>query len=181
MSHDTRFSCCSRWVTHMKGFLTVLIVAAARTFAQRSEIGAVAGFGSIAAEDVMATRAVAVGVEFCGLCSGRLGLFTEYSHLESVGNRLTNGICRFDIVAGGLRIQGGQRVRPFFDIGVAYGVDTFSFRDGSDTHGNPGVVLAGGAAIRLKDRLYIRPQFRLYGLRGLHFIGAGTAGVGVLF
>ena len=52
----------------MKRFLSVLIVAAASTFAQRSEIGAVAGFGSIAAEDVRATKVVAAGVEFCGVC-----------------------------------------------------------------------------------------------------------------
>lgn len=163
----------------MKRFFWTVMATAGLVSAQRSEIGVTAGFGAFAATDVRATRAVAVGAEFCTLCSGRLGVFAEYSHLEGVGRR--HEIDRFDIVAGGLRVQGGRRVRPFFDVGLAYGVDSFHWYGGRASHGNPGIVLAGGAAIRLRDRLYVRPQFRVYGLWGIHAAIAGGAGVGLRF
>jgi hypothetical protein len=165
----------------MRRLLSVLIVVASGAFPQKSELGAVGGFGAIAAGGLSTTGAVAFGAEFCGLCSGKFGLFGEWNHLESVGKARTRGINRFDIVAGGLRIQGGGRVRPFFDTGVAYGVDSFSYSGGHNSHGNGGLVLAGGAAVRLQDRLYIRPQFRFYALRGLHAVAAGTTGIGVQF
>lgn len=160
---------------------SILVVMATLAFAQKTEVGGVAGFGNVAVQDEGSSGALAFGAEFCGVCSGGYAVFAEYSHLESVGNF---AIKRFDIVAGGLRIQGGRRVRPFFDIGIAYGVDRFegySYDGKLNSHGNVGVVLAGGAAIRLKDRLYVRPQFRLYALRQIHVVAVGSAGVGIRF
>jgi hypothetical protein len=159
----------------------LLALSAAAGYSQRSEFGARAGFAAAAAPDVSTSSGVVLGAEFCGLCSGTFAFFAEYNHLETLGSARSNGITRFGIVAGGVRLQGGRGVRPFFDAGVAYGVDSFRWSSGSDSHGNPGIVLAGGAAIGLKEGLYIRPQFRLYALRDIHVVAAATAGFGMRF
>ena len=164
----------------MKRNFLLLILTASAGLAQEFEIGAVGGFSAVGASDVPVVGSVAAGVEFCAFCSGRYALFAEYSHLEGVGSNRTSGIRRFDLVGTGLRIQGRGRVRPFFDVGFVYGSDQYGSR-GEYRHGNPGVVLAGGVAIRLKESLYIRPQYRAYGLYGFHGVSSGSVGLGLHF
>jgi hypothetical protein len=146
--------------------------------AQSFEVGGTVGGGAIAAEDISSTSAVAAGAEACGFCSGSFALFAEYSHLEVIGATRGYDITRFDLFGIGLRIQGGRRVRPFFDVGFAIGRDEYGL---DSAHSNPGAVLAGGVGIPLGNRFYLRPQFRVYALRGLHVAAAGTVGVGARF
>jgi hypothetical protein len=163
----------------VKRLICVLFAATTLADAQKAEIGGVAGFGAVAASDLTSAVVFAAGAEICGLCSGSFAVFGEYSHLERIGSSARfYDIRRFDLAGVGLRIQGGRRVRPFFDVGFAWGKDEFG-ENGS--HANPGAVLAGGAAVGLGGRFYVRPQLRLYALRGLHVIAAGTVGIGTRF
>lgn len=164
----------------MKRLFLLLAAGAALASAQKHEFGGVVGGAAIGAEDTVSAAAMVFGAEFCAFCNRGVSLFGEYTHAEGVyKNR--SGIDRFDIVATGLRLQGGRRIRPFFDVGFAYGVDSFRYLGGSASHGNPGLVLAGGVAVRVTEKIYIRPQFRLYGFRGFHAVAAGSAGFGIRF
>lgn len=156
--------------------VSVLLGSAFLVHAQRFEFGGTIGGGVFGATDTDIPAYVNFGLETCALCSGTFSFFGEYNHWEPAGR---TQIQRADLIAGGLRIQGGRRVRGFFDIGAAGGWDQFSSGFGSASHGNPGIALGGGAAIPLTGRWYIRPQVRAYLLGGLH---AGlSAGIGVGF
>lgn len=161
----------------------MLLLAALSAYGQNTEIGATAGGGTVAVEDIRASGRFAAGAEICVLCTHRFAVFGDYTRIWKADNRPSD-VTTFDLISGGLRIQGGRRVRPFLDAGVVYGVDRFrypvlrgglSFERGF--HGNPGLVLAGGASLPLGSRFYVRPQVRMYVLKGLHV--AIWAGIGI--
>jgi hypothetical protein len=126
-------------------------------------------------------------VEACVFCTGRFGLFGEYSHWftsgDAKGYNLSDVVRRAELAGVGLRIQGRGRIRPFIDLG---------FVGGQDAHGQAGMagglggmVLGGGVRIPLRGRWYIRPQVRAYGLSphtsegaGPHWALSGGVGVG---
>jgi hypothetical protein len=163
----------------MSKVICLLLLGAILAPAQRLELGATVGGGAFGAEDVGLPAFVSFGAETCVLCSGRFSIFGEYSHWEK-GN--TGSILRVDILAGGLRIQGKGRVRAFFDVGGAGAWDQWQGYFGDrQSHGNPGVVLAGGALIPLRGNWYIRPQVRLYALAEIHIGLAATVGFGYRF
>lgn len=159
-----------------RGFnsLTVCtLLAAAVASAQTGEFGVTAGLGTVAAEDVNLETFGFAGVKGCGFCNKGFALFGEYSHWFAGGS---SGITSFDVAAGGLRIQGVRGIRPFFDAGLAVGHDRFAYTGGRGAHTSWGAVLAGGVAIPVGQRYYVRPQFRLYALSGLHIaVGVGAA------
>ncbi|MBL8294215.1 MAG: outer membrane beta-barrel protein [Bryobacterales bacterium] len=155
-----------------------MLAAAALARAQTGEIGVAGGYGTIAAEDISYQSFGFAGVEVCGRCDKGFAVFGEYSHWFAGPSR---GITSFDLVAGGLRIQGRRRIRPFFDAGLAVGRDAFTYSGGRDAHTNWGAVLAGGVAIPIGERFYVRPQFRVYALTGLHFAIGGGAVFGIRF
>jgi hypothetical protein len=156
-----------------------LMFVAAAAFAQNWQVGAAGGVSAVGASDLPATASASAGVQVCGLCSGRFAVFAEYSHMETSGGP-TWGIKRYDIAAGGLRIQGRGRVRPFFDIGFAFGTDQYGSK-GQYRHGTPGMVLAGGVTFPLKNSWYIRPQYRMYGFTYYHAVAGVNLEVGVRF
>lgn len=162
--------------------IAIFLISAPLAIAQKFELGVSAGGGTFTAEDVGAPVFVNFGVEACAWCSGHFSLFGEYSHWESSGEgSRSSRITRADLVAGGLRIQGGRSLRPFFDVGFAGGWDQFEWSGGRGSHGNPGVVLGGGVAIALGEHWYLRPQGRVYALRGIHAAAGASIGVGYRF
>jgi hypothetical protein len=157
------------------------------------EVGATGGAGVFRAEDDTEGAFGVFGAEACTFCSGRFALFVEYNHWERVGN---NGYIQSGDLGGfGLRIQGNRRrrIRPFFDVGIAGGADHFVMRGwtylptpvrivyGNDSHALYGLSLGGGASMPVGKRWYVRPQARLYALRGTHVAAAVSVGVGVRF
>lgn len=165
----------------MKRVTIALFFAATLASGQKLELGAAAGFGAFGADDVSFRKFVNAGVEACGWCSGRFALFGEYTHWEHVGKKFLTRITRSDLAAAGLRIQGGGRVRPFGDIGLAGGQDRYVYPGGSGVHNLLGIVGGGGVAIALGERWYVRPQYRLYALSGYHLATGGSVGVGFRF
>jgi hypothetical protein len=160
----------------MRLLLCALFAATTLAYAQKVEIGGVAGFGAVAASDLSSAAGVAAGVELCGICARSFALFAEYSHFERVGSSPAfYRISRFDLAGAGLRIQGGRRVRPFFDAGFVWGRDEYG---ADNSHANAGGVLAGGAAVGMGGSSYLRPQFRVYVLRGLHAVAVISVGIG---
>ena len=154
-----------------------LLFAVALAYGQKLELGARVGVGAFAAEDLQTRTYGNAGVEACGWCSRRFSLFGEYSHWEETSGKFSTRIQRSDLAAGGLRIQGGRRIRPFFDIGIAGGQDRYVYSGGSGAHSLCGLVLGGGAAVSIRERWYVRPQVRLYALSGFH--AAASVGVGI--
>lgn len=93
---------------------------AAITFAQRAEIGGLIGGGAFGVSSGGAAARGQAGVEACLFCSGRLGLFGEYSHWFS-GDATqsafrTDRVASADLGGAGLRIQGRGRVRGFLQF-----------------------------------------------------------------
>ena len=125
-----------------------------------------------------------VGVEGCAFCAGDFGLFGEYAHWFSDGSSKARAITSAELGAFGARFQGGQRVRPFFDLGLAVGDDTFpscgcsNTITGASSHTTAGVVLGGGVTIPFKKHFYVRPQVRFYGTYGPHAAVAAQVGFG---
>lgn len=148
------------------GLAGVLSVSAFAQSEGQFEIGGKAGGGSYTAMGANARGFGNIGVEGCAFCAGRFGLFGEYSHWFSEGGPRAGKITSAELGAFGARIQGGQRVRPFVDFGLAVGNDTFptsSFASvRTDSHSVAGIVLGGGVTIPVKKHFYIRPQVRLY-------------------
>lgn len=158
-----------------------LLVAAALAYGQKLELGALVGVGAFGAEDLQARSYGNAGVEACALCSRRFALFGEYSHWEETAARFPTRIQRSDLAAGGLRIQGGRRIRPFFDIGIAGGQDRYVYSGGNGVHNLYGLVLGSGAAVSIRERWYIRPQVRAYALSGFHMAASVGVGIGYRF
>jgi hypothetical protein len=157
-------------------FFTVLSVASA----QKVDLGAMAGIGGYSVGWERGDRFAVVGVESCFLCAGKVGAFVDYGHWEGV-TQGAGHISRLDLFSGGLRLQSGKKVRPFFDIGVTGGIERYPQWIVTRTHGLAGAVLGGGASILLGEHWYIRPQVRLHVMRDLGasaIAAAASASVG---
>jgi hypothetical protein len=162
--------------------IVLLFLLALPALAQQAELGATIGGGAFGAEDAGLPTFVTFGLEACAVCSGHFALFGEVTQWQRVAGGARNGrINSVTVLAAGLRIQGRRGVRPFFDAGIAGGWDRFEYLGGRDSHGNPGLVLGGGAAIPLRGGWYIRPQGRLIVLRGFHGGFSGSVGIGYRF
>lgn len=167
-----------------RGVIGLLLATAGIVAAQGIDIGALAGFGGVTASGPT-VAAGQVGVEVCVFCTGRFGIFGEYSHWftkgEAQGFNPSDVVRRADLAGGGLRIQSRGRIRPFFDVGVVGGQDRHGSAFGGGAVG--GVVLGGGARIPIRGRWYIRPQVRVYGLGtnnlyDPHWAMSGGVGIG---
>ena len=163
----------------------ILLAAAGLASAQRIELGALAGAGGFTASGPTLVTGQ-VGTEVCLLCRGRFGIFGEYSHwFSGASSSLFNPsdqVRRADLVGGGLRIQGRGRVKPFFDVGIAGGQDEHRAGNGGALGG---VVVGGGVRFPFRERWYIRPQVRAYGLSphtlegvDAHWALSGAVGIG---
>ena len=167
-----------------KRFLLLLTFASV-ALAQRTQIGGVIGRGGAAHFLENSAYHVVVGVEGCVLCGGRVGLFLEYNHWQMTGSGTDNPVS-LDLAGGGLRVQGkGDRVRPFFDVGMVAGVERYD-RPGfvpyvrySDAV--VGAMLGVGTAISLSEHWYVRPMARFGILSTLDFAGFAGASVGYRF
>ena len=133
-----------------------LLVAVEIATAQGIDLGVMAGAGGFTASGPT-VAAGQVGVEACVLCSGRFGIFGEYSQWFTTGAtqgfNVSDVVRRADLGGGGLRIQARGRTRPFVDFGVV---------GGRDSHGNygggalGGGVVGGGVQIPFRGHWYIR-------------------------
>ena len=151
------------------GLAGVLSVSAFAQSEGQFDIGVKAGGGSYTAMGLDNRGFGNVGVEGCAFCAGRFGLFGEYSRWFTSDSPHPRKITSADLVAFGARIQGGQRVRPFFDIGLAVGNDSYPTSSGftgritgEHSHSTGGIVLGGGVTIPINKHFYVRPQVRLY-------------------
>jgi hypothetical protein len=167
--------------THMKKIVVGLVVSISLASAQRSEVGGFAGYGTFAVEEVSNRGFAMLGVQVCGLCSGTFSVFAEYVHWENAGKDAIVRVNAVDLAAGGLRIQGGKRIRPFVDLGLAGGQDRFVYSGGSGSHSIFGAAIGAGVAIPIGQRFYLRPQVRTYLMSGLHFGFGGGIGMGFRF
>ena len=172
-----------------KKLLAMTFVAAAIAFAQRAEFGGLIGGGAFAVSSGGAAARGQAGLEACLFCSGRLGLFGEYSHwFSGDATRSAFGADRVasaDLGGAGLRIQSSGRLRVFFDVGAVAGRDEH-INGGGGAIG--GVVAGSGVEIPWRQHWYIRPQVRVYGLSphsieglGVHWAVSGGAGIGYRF
>jgi len=166
--------------------LWIMLLAAGVAAAQGVDFGALAGGGGVATSGPM-VAAGQVGVEACVFCTGRFGLFGEYSHWFTTG--VAQGfnpsdiVRRADLAGGGVRIQGRGRVRLFLDIGLVGGLDEHGLTGRGGALG--GAVVGAGVRIPLGGRWYIRPQVRTYGLSphtvegvDAHWAIGGILGIG---
>ena len=164
----------------------VLLAGAGIASAQGIDLGALAGAGGFTASGPT-IAAGQVGVEVCVFCTGRFGVFGEYSHWftsgVAQGFNASDVVRRADLAGGGLRIQGRGRIRPFVDFGLVGGRDEHGLAGRGGGLG--GGVVGGGVRIPLGGRWYIRPQVRAYGLsphtlEGVnpHWALSGLVGVG---
>ena len=165
--------------------LWIVLLVAVGAAAQGIDLGALAGAGGITASGPT-LAAGQVGVEACVFCSGRFGVFGEYSHWftsgAAQGFNASDLVRRADLAGGGLRIQGRGRIRPFFDLGAVGGQYEHSNGGGGALGG---IVVGGGVRIPLRGRWYIRPQVRAYGLSphtlegvDTHWAVSGLFGIG---
>lgn len=163
----------------------VLLAAVDIATARGIDLGVMAGAGGFTASG-LTVAAGQVGVEACVLCTGRFGIFGEYSHWFTTGAtqgfNVSDVVRRADLGGAGFRIQGRGRIRPFVDFGVV---------GGRDSHGNygggalGGGVVGGGIQIPFRGHWYIRPQVRAYGLSphtlegvDAHWAVSGLVGIG---
>jgi hypothetical protein len=161
----------------------VLFAVAGIAAAQGIDFGALAGAGGFTASGPT-LAAGQVGVEACVFCTGRFGLFGEYSHWFTSGSARgynpSDVVRRADLAGGGLRIQGRGRIRPFVDFGGAGAWDEHRMAGYGGRMG--GAIVGGGVRIPLRESWYIRPQARVYGLitddLEWHWALSGLVGVG---
>jgi len=100
-----------------KAVFALVLLTAMIAFAQRAEFGGLIGGGAFAISTGGAAARGQAGVEACVFCSGRLGLFGEYSHWFSgdatqstfFADRVTSA----DLAGAGLRIQSRGHLRVF--------------------------------------------------------------------
>ncbi len=162
----------------MSRLLATLFLAAPFALAQNTQFGAMLGRGGAVQLFETSAYHFVAGAETCFLCEGRFGLYADYHHWRKTGKG-TDSPVSLDLAGGGLRIQGrGRRVRPFFDAGVAAGVE-------SRYLGGPrpvtGGVLGAGATILLGRHAYIRPLIRITGLSSGEAGGFAGASIGYRF
>jgi len=140
--------------------LVVFLALAPLAIAQGTQIGGMIGRGGAARLFETSAYHFVAGVEGCVLCSGRLGLFLEYHHWRKISSG-TDNPASLDLAGGGLRIQGkGKRVRPFFDVGLAGGVernDLYFLPRGRASHAVACGMLGFGAAISVSEHWYVEP------------------------
>jgi hypothetical protein len=164
--------------------LLVSLALAPLAFAQGSQIGGMIGRGGVARLFETSAYLFVAGVESCVLCGGRLGLFLEYHHWNKISSG-TDSPTSLDLAGGGLRIQGkGERVRPFFDVGITGGVERdyrYVQSPGRASHAVAGGILGFGAAISVSEHWYLRPLARIVGLSTPEFGGFAGASVGYRF
>lgn len=119
--------------------------------------GGVGGYEGIGARGT-------AGAGACLLCSGNLGVFTEYTHWTAPGAR--SAYAAGDSFSLGLRLQtkasSAIKARPYLDVGLATGRVLFSSRGGSRT--GTGLTIGGGVLLPVTPRFYFRPQLRTYSL-----------------
>lgn len=163
--------------------ILIAIVAPLTVTAQQFELGATVGGGIFGADGTGQPTYVIFGAETCAFCRSSAAVFAEFSHWQRSTAGYRTSIRCVELLAVGARIQGGRRVRPFFDVGFAAGWDRFTrLGDGrDDIHGNPGLLLGGGAAVSIGEHWYIRPQARIVVLRGIHAGVAALVGIGYRF
>jgi hypothetical protein len=155
-------------------------------FAQRFELGGLAGGGAFAVSSGGASGSGQLGVEACIWCRGRFALFGEYAHWISAGNSATSDrIKSADLGGGGLRIQWSRTLRPFLDVGLVGGRDQHQTRPGGVIGG---IVVGAGIGVPVAAHWYVRPQVRVYGLSphtlegvDAHWAVGASLGVGYLF
>jgi hypothetical protein len=163
------------------GLASVLSMSAWAQPNAQFEVGVKGGVGAYGADNAPSPGFGQVGVEVCAYCGGRYALFGEYSHWLSPAAPKSGIIDSADLFGVGLRIQGRRRVRPFFDIGLAVGRDSFwcgcsGTPTTLDAHTTTGVVVGGGVMIPVGKHLYLRPQIRIRPMSAFH--GAASAEVG---
>ncbi len=172
-----------------KNVFAVVFFTAAIAFAQRAELGGLIGGGAFAVSSGGAAARGQAGVEACVFCSGRLGLFGEYSHWFSgdatQSTFFADRVASADLAGAGLRIQSRGHLRVFFDVGAVAGRDEHINRGGGALGG---VVVGSGVEIPWGQHWHIRPQVRAYGMSphslegvGLHWAVSGGAGIGYRF
>lgn len=170
----------------LRTIFCIFAIATIASAESRIDLEGLAGGGAIKASG-RSVGAGQFGVEACLLCSGRLGLFTEYTHwAASSGSSRSNPsdlVRRADLVGAGLRIQGRGRISPFFDVGAVFGQDDHRAPGNGGALG--GIVVGGGVRVPIHGHWYLRPQIRAYGLSphsieglGPHFGISGLLGVG---
>jgi len=151
------------------------IFIAATASAQTVEIGGLMGGGVFAVSSGGAAGRGQAGVEAWLFCSGRLGLFGEYSHWfsgDATQSRFANDrVASADLGGAGLRIQSGGRLRFFFDVGAVAGRDRHTTGGGCAIGG---VVVGSGVEIPWRQHWYIRPHVRAYGLSPHSIEGLGV-------
>ena len=163
-----------------------LLAVAGIAAPQRVDLGALSGAGGFTASGPT-LAAGQVGVEACLFCTGRFGVFGEYSHWftsgAAPGYNASDVVRRADLAGGGLQIQGRSHMRPFVDIGFVGGRDEHGLAGRGGGLG--GGVVGGGVRIPLRRRWYIRPQVRAYGLSphtlegvDAHWALSGLVGIG---
>lgn len=150
------------------------------------EVGIKVGGGAYGnVEDSRSNPLGHVGVEFSAYDSGHAALFAEYSHWISGDSVPSSAVNSADLFGVGLRLQGTRRIRPFFDIGIAIGRDTYSpSYAGTQTRladTTKGIVLGTGVTLPVGERFYLRPQFRVYPMSSLHIAASGEVGLGWRF
>lgn len=146
--------------------------------AQPAEFGFTLAYAGGGAADLPYRSFGSVGFQGCGFCDRRFAVFGDYRHLfatETVRTQITS----FDLVSGGLRIQGRRRVRPFVDVGAVVGVDRFTYSAGQGSHASGGFVVCGGARLPVTDRVYLRPEVRLFATTGFHAVFTVGAAIGI--
>lgn len=162
----------------MSKLVAALCLAAPFTLAQNTQVGGMLGRGGAVQLFENSAYHFVAGAEGCFLCGGRFGVYAEYHHWKKTGEG-TDSPVSLDLAGGGLRIQGrGRRVRPFFDVGVAAGMESRYLGKSRPVTGG---VLGTGAMILLGEHPYIRPLLRITGLSSGEAGGFAGASIGYRF
>ena len=166
--------------------LLFLLVIAPLIFAQETQIGGMIGVGRFWKYKWNSANYVVAGGEACVKCGGRRGLYLEYNHWSRRGTGTgTYPATSWDLAGLGLRIQGkGERLRPFFDIGLLVGskrrYTPFLVNVPQSIYAAGG-GLGFGAAVSVSEHWYVRPFGRVFLLSTNENGGFAGASVGYRF
>jgi len=162
----------------MRKILSIVLIALlcprtyGQLFPQHSAGIRVAGGYYGDAHDQGGTRGI-LGGEACLFCEDRRALFLEYSHFFPGSDVYDNA----DLVAAGIRLQGREKNRFFFDVGVAVG----NSRVRSTSVSTVGATFGAGFQITVGPRLYFSPFFRIYPMNHTNIAGSFGTGLGLRF